>query len=27
LKCIEAGKQAGISHPEPDPQVKTNFIR
>ena len=27
LKCIEAGKQAGISHPDPDPQVKTNFIR
>lgn len=27
LKCIEAGKQAGISHPEPDPQVKTNFVR
>lgn len=27
LKCIEAGKQAGINHPTPDPKINTNFIR
>ncbi len=27
LKCIEAGKQAGISFPEREPQIRTNFIR
>ena len=27
LKCIEAGKQAGITFPEREPAIKTNFIR
>ena len=27
LKCIEAGKEKGIVHPEPETPVKTNFIR
>jgi hypothetical protein len=27
LKCIEAGKQAGISFPEQEAKVRTNFIR
>jgi len=27
LKCIEAGKAAGISAPEREPVVRTNFIR
>lgn len=27
LKCIEAGKEAGISFPEKEPAVRTNFIR
>jgi multimeric flavodoxin WrbA len=27
LKCIEAGKAAGVSFPEREPGVKTNFIR
>lgn len=27
LKCIEAGKNSGISHPEPEGKIKTNFIR
>lgn len=27
LKCIEAGKEKGISFPEKEPAVKTNFIR
>jgi len=27
LKCIEAGKNAGIPMPEQEPRVKTNFIR
>ena len=27
LKCIEAGKKEGISFPEREPAVKTNFIR
>jgi multimeric flavodoxin WrbA len=27
LKCIEAGKNAGIEKPEIEPKIKTNFIR
>lgn len=27
LKCIEAGKKAGITFPEREPALKTNFIR
>lgn len=27
VKCIEAGKAAGIGYPETEPKVKTNFIR
>lgn len=27
LRCIEAGKKAGIDHPEPEPFQRTNFIR
>lgn len=27
LRCIEAGKQAGIEHPELEPFQRTNFIR
>lgn len=27
LKCIEAGKNAGIEMPEQEPKIKTNFIR
>lgn len=27
LKCIEAGKNAGITFPEREPALKTNFIR
>ena len=27
LRCIEAGKQAGISYPQPEEKVWTNFIR
>ena len=27
LKCIEAGKKAGIDHPVPEAKIKTNFIR
>lgn len=27
LKCIEAGRSVGIEHPEPEEQIKTNFIR
>ena len=27
LKCIEAGKQAGIQTPEAEAKIKTNFIR
>lgn len=27
LKCIEAGKQAGITYPEQEPRIHTNFIR
>lgn len=27
LKCIEAGKQAGITYPEREPMIRTNFIR
>lgn len=27
IKSIEAAKQSGIEHPEPEPKEKTNFIR
>lgn len=27
LKCIDAGKSAGIKKPEPEEKIKTNFIR
>lgn len=27
LKCIEAGKNAGVTYPEREPALKTNFIR
>lgn len=27
LKCIELGKENGISHPIPETKIKTNFIR
>lgn len=27
LKCIEAGKKAGVELPDPEPRVRTNFIR
>lgn len=27
LKCIEAGKKAGIYPPEPEPWISTNFVR
>lgn len=27
LKCIEAGRQSGIPHPEHETQIKTNFAR
>ena len=27
LKCIEAGKQAGINLPERETKIRTNFIR
>ncbi len=27
LKCIDAGKKAGITIPEQEPKIKTNFIR
>ena len=27
LKCIEAGRQAGVTPPQYEPGVKTNFIR
>ena len=27
LKCIEAGKQAGVQVPEAERQYRTNFIR
>lgn len=27
LKCIEAGKAAGIAMPEPEAKIRTNFIR
>ena len=26
LKCIEAGKKAGVELPEPEPRIRTNFI-
>ena len=27
LKCIEAGKNAGINTPEQEAKIKTNYIR
>jgi hypothetical protein len=27
LKCLEAGKNAGIKKPTPEEKIKTNFIR
>lgn len=27
LKCIQAGREAGIRMPEPEPWIRTNFIR
>ena len=27
LKCIEAGRKAGIDHPEVEQSARTNFIR
>ena len=27
LKCLEAGKKAGISQPQQEEKIKTNFIR
>ena len=27
LECIDAGKKAGISYPEREPQIRTNFVR
>ena len=27
LKCIEAGRKAGVPAPEAGPKIKTNFIR
>jgi multimeric flavodoxin WrbA len=27
LKCIQAGREAGINLPEQEPRVATNFIR
>ena len=27
LKCIEAGKKAGVKLPEPEKKIQTNFIR
>ena len=27
LKCIEAGKAAGVEFPEPEPVIRTSFIR
>lgn len=27
LKCIEAGKDAGVAMPKPEEKIKTNFIR
>ena len=27
LKCIEIGRAAGFTAPEPEPPVRTNFIR
>lgn len=27
LKCIEAGKKAGVETPQAEPKIKTNFIR
>lgn len=27
LRCIEAGRKAGVSRPEAEPKIRTNFIR
>ncbi len=27
LKCMEAGRQAGVPQPEPEAPLRTNFIR
>lgn len=27
LKCIEAGKNAGVGYPQTEPKIRTNFIR
>lgn len=27
LKCIEAGREKGVSLPDPEPHIRTNFIR
>ena len=27
LKCIEAGKKAGVVEPDVEPMIRTNFIR
>ena len=27
LKCIDAGRKAGIDYPQPEPPLRTNFIR
>ena len=27
IKCIEAGKKVGITFPEREPAIKTNYIR
>ena len=27
LKCIEAGRAAGVEYPQPEPFIRTNFIR
>ena len=27
LRCIEAGKKAGVATPEQEPRINTNFIR
>ncbi|MBQ8173270.1 MAG: flavodoxin family protein, partial [Mailhella sp.] len=27
LKCLEAGRAAGIPYPEVEPRIRTNFIR
>ena len=27
IKCVEAGRASGITPPEPEKKIKTNFIR